>query len=132
MTLVYSLSGCSGGSEQATLNKANQVFNKGVPKSLTIHLSPLERGALFGPEVRFYDTDGDGRTVEQYLELYDTDAGIPNPSGVKVNLLRPGAEPVYGSQRSNTLKVMTPEQMRTLDSLYQSLLNAQEESFLNK
>ena len=110
------------------VKRADVVFDKGVRKCLQINIS--SDGVGFGRHIRFYDTNGDGKTVEQYVELYNVSAGFPSPSNVLVDLVRPGAKCVYGGERDPLMKTMTKDQMATLDSVYQELLSHQRSGYL--
>ncbi len=75
-------------------------------------------------EKRFYDFDGDMKTVEQYVELYGPRAGA-NLLHTKRNIVRKGNEPflyinVYDG-KAVKIEEMTPEQMQEFDVEYQEL-----------
>ena len=78
-------------------------------------------------EKRFYDFDGDMKTVEQYVELYGPRAGA-NLLHTRMNVVRKGNEPfsyinVYDG-KAVSIEEMTPEQMQEFDAEYQELTKA--------
>tara|TARA_Y100000310_G_scaffold337225_1_gene423781 strand:- start:790 stop:1185 length:396 start_codon:yes stop_codon:yes gene_type:complete len=113
------LAGCGSKGQRPDYER---VLNEG-PKALTVHVSST--GVGVGPEKRFYDVDGDGKTVEQYVELLDANMGMGRPYEIKANLVRQGA---FNEERapfnpSVNGRLMTSTEADSLDRQYQSLLN---------
>ena len=117
------LVGCEVQDERAKAI-ADRAQQKEHPKQLTVTLS--HPGDGIEHQLRFYDSDGDGKTVEQYVDLYWSTAGIFS-HGVEKNLIRPGAEPSFGGY-VNLRREMTEEEMHNIDALYQKLLPKFEKS----
>ena len=123
--LATTLVGCGDRKEirQTEVQQARQVWNVGMPKVIRINLS--YDGVRKGPETRFYDVDGDGKTVEQYVELYSGTAGLPRPFGVGKCLVKAG----YKISNTNSNfhcepTEMTPEESVIIDKKYQALLDS--------
>ncbi|MEK6889391.1 MAG: hypothetical protein AABW80_04785 [Nanoarchaeota archaeon] len=89
-----------------------QVFKKDSKNVLTIYLSP--DGLSQGYVKKFYDLDGDGRTVEQYIEYIGTPDGR-FPPVIKRNICKKGIKPLF-----------------TLDGNFTETMSHQEEENLNK
>jgi hypothetical protein len=100
--------------------EADHVFVPGVSKDFRIHLTP--NGGGIGPEIRIIDTDGDGKTVEQYVSRYNT-TGFSSPFSINENLLRDGARPVVDPENVyRKQRTMTAQEAARIDSIYQALL----------
>ena len=117
--LAALLSGC-GDSEEEKMKNWNVFYNAGIPKRITVNLTD---GLAIGPQKTFYDTDGDNKTVEQYVESY---AGPGHaPEKVVTNLWRKGLKkPQFAPHHDH--RTMTPEEEKRLDEEYQRLLAAQQ------
>ncbi|MEK6948557.1 MAG: hypothetical protein AABX19_04940 [Nanoarchaeota archaeon] len=75
-----------------------------------------------GREIRFYDTDRDRRTVEQYVEINSID---PTPIGTIKDWIRTSeTKPLFDPERTDRRKVMTDEETKKIDLQYQNLLKA--------
>ena len=117
------LVGCELQDERAK-EIADRAQQQTRPKQLIVSLS--HPGDGIEHQLRFYDSDGDGKTVEQYVDLYWNNVGIFS-HGVEKNLIRPGAEPSFGGY-VNLRREMTEEEMYNIDALYQNLLPKFEKS----
>ena len=123
---VIGLSGCDSNAEKTEIQHADEVFNvEATPKEFKIYLGT--NGAMLGRQIRFYDNKGDGKTVDQYVELYDVSFGIPDTQHEIKNLIRPGSKSDYGS--IEYAKPMTLRQIHDLDSVYQNLLAGQKNGY---
>jgi len=128
--MAASLLGCakSENAQKEEIAKINRVFDSGNVKTLKVHLSPYGNGV--GPIVLFHDNDGDGKTVEEYVRMYNTAGGLPMPSGIRAHLVRPGVASIYsnGSELNapSVMRYMSGEEMQRLDTEYQRLLQLYE------
>ena len=69
------------------------------------------------------DTDGDGKTVEQFVDVYSP-GGVRMPTSNGIDLLRSGASPVFDRDNTpNYRRTMTDEEAHRLDAQYQSLVD---------
>lgn len=111
------LSSCNV-SESELETKVRAVLNPGQAKVIVLKVSSDVSLSFFGPEIRFYDNDGDGKTVEQYVEIF----GSPYIS--KIDLIRPGVEKVHFDPNNGyrIRREMTKKNMDELDREYQTLL----------
>ena len=115
------LAGCGDkeAAEAAGVKSAREVLNEGNPKVLRVRLE--DKYGASGPEMRFYDSDGDGKTVEHYVVLHMQ--GAFTPFGVQEDLLRPGAEPQFDPTDGKGIRrQMTAEEREKIDAKYQTLL----------
>ena len=120
---ALSLAGCEVQDER-TKKIIDSAQQQGTPKQLTVTLSHPGDGVEH--QLRFYDSDGDGKTVEHYVDLYWNNVGIFS-HGVAKHLIRPGAEPSFGGY-VDLRREMTEEEMHNIDALYQKLLPKFEKS----
>lgn len=119
ITLAF-LAGCGKNDrEDPRYEEARIAKQTGNPKVLVIRLTQCYL-ADFGPEIRFYDNDGDRKTVEQYVVFSATPGNLTNHDTRTANLLRAGASPKYGEKEYAT--EMTKVEADSLDNMYQQFL----------
>ncbi len=119
--LGSTIAGC-GNYVQEEVSKARQVYTPGQSKVLTVKAASDIHS--LGPERKFYDFNGDGKTVEQYVEDY---ANCGYRADITRVLLRPGFKSTFNQDDPDTHKItrtMTPTEMAKLDREYQRLLES--------
>ena len=124
--IALALSGCGTkeASDREIIEKAKNLYKAGQLKELSVSLGNTDMG--YGPQRRFFDLDGDGKTVEQYVELYAGTSGISAPVGITTNLVRPGYKPLFDhDNNAKKQREMTSQEMKKLDVEYQRLLQSQ-------
>lgn len=102
--------------------ETDKILNRqGQERVLVISLSP--NYITHRHELRFFDTDGDGKTVEQFVDVYSP-GGVRMPTSNGIDLLRSGASPVFDRDNTpNYRRTMTDEEAHRLDAQYQSLVD---------
>lgn len=107
------------------LKESRQLMKKKIksaldgPNEISVNLEACSEDMLSSIPVcykRFLDIDGDGKTVEQYLE---TDSLYI----LSKNIVRQGCEAKYDKKdHFGIKKEMSPWQMREIDNIYQNLV----------
>jgi hypothetical protein len=113
--------GCMESTEER-VGKINNALGSQKPRVLTVRLSSDVISS--GVEARYYDHDGDMKTVEEYLLTYSSGGAVSGPilGGWKKHLLRPGAKHTVGGMDGLPItRTMTPAEQKELDAAYQAL-----------
>ncbi len=123
-TLIFYPSGLSKSNVPAYQNRVDYIKREGTPKELTLRLEDASGEDLGAPEIRFYDYDGDRKTVEQYVRIGYAGERVTTHWNLEENLIRPGVKkPLYDPRNtSKKQRTMTNEEMEKLDAQYQNLL----------
>ncbi|MEK6952316.1 MAG: hypothetical protein AABX29_04835 [Nanoarchaeota archaeon] len=114
---------------QQNIEKAKSVIEPDNRKMLEVKVTRLDFGhGCYGGNglgIRFYDLDGDGKTVEQYVRFIDANTPFPygvEPYGVETDLIRLGQEPEFDPQNLKKVRrEMTKTEADILDKEYQTL-----------
>lgn len=111
--------------EEEILETIPKDFKPGKPRVLILYGSELENE--IGKEYRFYDLDGDGKTVEHYVETFGNIYG--RPIGDRVDLIKEGVKPVYNPENDRRIRrIMRVEDEVGINKKYKNLLRILNES----
>ena len=116
-------SGCSQNEgEDFRIWDANKALQDSIPRIVKVHIS-LD-GVGFGKERIFVDSDGDGKTVEEYVVRVNQSAIVWPIGRYESHLVRDNSVvPKYDPRENNSsIREMTSTEKERLDSEYQSLL----------
>ncbi len=114
--------------EQQRIEKIKSVIEPYHGKMLEVTVTGLDFGrgryGGHGLGIRFYDVDGDGKTVEQYVRSIETNTLPPYCYRyVETDLIRQGQKPEFNPQNINNVRrEMTKTEAAILDKEYQGLL----------
>lgn len=101
-------------------NKEDEIYGS---RAKMLKISAISYDGTKGPEMRFYDTDSDMKTVEQYVVVYGANDAYSAASEVRVDMLKKGKKPFFDrANESGLQRIMTEEEQQSIDSKYQRIM----------
>lgn len=109
--------------------EAEKAYVPGTPKTLTVVLKAQDQASYYKVK-RYYDTDGDLKTVEQYIEFYGIgrEGAHFTMTEVLKNVVRPGIKNIpftgealyatHGFGSDSLRRDMTKEEEKEIDAIY--------------